>query len=60
MENHYRTEEKRYHNVRVKKATFDALGKHTYEHNLSLARCIEEAIERYCEEEGIEIPEVAS
>jgi hypothetical protein len=57
MESQYQAnQERKYHNVRVKKATFDALGKYTYENNLSLARCIEVAIERYCEDEGIELP----
>ena len=61
MENRYQpNQDRKYHNVRVKKSTFDAVGKHSYDNNLSLARCIEEAIERYCEEEGIELPEVTS
>lgn len=55
MENHYQTQEKRYHNVRVRKEIFDIIGQHCYRSDKSLARAIEEALERYIEEEGLEV-----
>ena len=56
MENHQRnqaTTEKRYHNVRVRKEIFDIIGQHCYAEDKSLARAIEDALERYIEEEGL-------
>ena len=55
MENHQQDREKRYHNVRVRKEIFDIIGQHCYRSDKSLARAIEEALERYIEEEGLEV-----
>ena len=58
MENTNRYEERKFHNLRIRKQYFEAIGKHCFDHDKSLARAIEDAIERYCEEEGIAIEEV--
>lgn len=36
--------DKRFHNIRIRKETFDELAEWAYEHDHSLARCIEDAL----------------
>jgi len=60
MDNTNRYEERKFHNIRIRKQYFDAIGKHCFDQDKSLARAIEDAIERYCADEGIELLEVTS
>ena len=56
MDNRHRHEERKIHNIRIRKHYFDAIGKHCFDNDRSLARAIEDAIERYCADEGINLP----
>lgn len=53
MENHQRNAEKRWHNVRVRKETFDIIGRACYDGDKSLARAIEEALEDYIQKHNL-------
>jgi hypothetical protein len=51
----HKRSDKPFYNIRCRSEFYYAIGEYSWENHLNVARCIEEALQEYCDKRGIEV-----